>query len=359
MPVAKGIIIAASVLVTAGIVLYENPHVREWCEVTRRKVALALHHLADEINPQISMSQQRTRQRTEEPFGASNTPRRKSNSNRQDEMHGQSPIRPNTFDEKRKGSMTDFDDLVEPDGTLKKDHVVRATAVDADDQEEGLRRRLQGVRGLQRGAAFADPFADPEDSQVLFDRSLIGIQEDEHISRQSRRTSTASNTTISLDHAKSDASTDANAVFTDAATAASSSRAHTPLPEQPLVEIATENLQQAPQVPPTASPLAERQELEASPFWSVNEWAEHTSPSIYASPQDQGSMHGHSVTPQTSSAAPSVAESGEDLGAASIADSQEGRYLDVLSEVGGVSTPGSWTEVGSDVSEGDHAHDHF
>ncbi|RAH78258.1 hypothetical protein BO86DRAFT_391935 [Aspergillus japonicus CBS 114.51] len=46
-----GIIITVSALVAAGIAVYESPQFRQWVNNSRRKIALALHNLGDEINP--------------------------------------------------------------------------------------------------------------------------------------------------------------------------------------------------------------------------------------------------------------------------------------------------------------------
>lgn len=40
-----------SVLIAAGIAVYENPQVRQWVDNSRRKIAVALHSLGDEIGP--------------------------------------------------------------------------------------------------------------------------------------------------------------------------------------------------------------------------------------------------------------------------------------------------------------------
>lgn len=47
-----GIIIGVSVLVAAGIAVYESPQFKQWVTTSRRKIALALHNLGDEIQPQ-------------------------------------------------------------------------------------------------------------------------------------------------------------------------------------------------------------------------------------------------------------------------------------------------------------------
>ncbi|KAJ5950404.1 uncharacterized protein N7479_008817 [Penicillium vulpinum] len=47
-----GIIITVSVLVAAGIAVYESPQFQQWVTTSRRKIALALHKLGDEVQPQ-------------------------------------------------------------------------------------------------------------------------------------------------------------------------------------------------------------------------------------------------------------------------------------------------------------------
>ncbi|KAJ5284376.1 hypothetical protein N7505_002356 [Penicillium chrysogenum] len=51
-PLAKGLIITVSVLVAAGIAVYESPQFQQWVTTSRRKIAVALHNLGDEIQPQ-------------------------------------------------------------------------------------------------------------------------------------------------------------------------------------------------------------------------------------------------------------------------------------------------------------------
>ncbi|KAJ5158159.1 uncharacterized protein N7500_007810 [Penicillium coprophilum] len=49
-----GLIITVSVLVAAGIAVYESPQFQQWVTTSRRKIALALHNLGDEIQPQTT-----------------------------------------------------------------------------------------------------------------------------------------------------------------------------------------------------------------------------------------------------------------------------------------------------------------
>ncbi|KAJ5902107.1 hypothetical protein N7495_002635 [Penicillium taxi] len=55
-PLAKGIIVTVSVLVAAGIAVYQSPQFQEWMNNSRRKVAVALHKMGDEIHPRGSAS---------------------------------------------------------------------------------------------------------------------------------------------------------------------------------------------------------------------------------------------------------------------------------------------------------------
>jgi len=50
-PLARGILIAATIVVAAGLAAYDNPEVRAWIDRTRHKIAMGLHNLGDEINP--------------------------------------------------------------------------------------------------------------------------------------------------------------------------------------------------------------------------------------------------------------------------------------------------------------------
>ncbi|KAI9816219.1 MAG: hypothetical protein M1827_001820 [Pycnora praestabilis] len=325
-----GLIIAASVLVAAGIAVYENPQVRQWVDQSRRKIAIALHSLGDELHPQSSDAgpddDERRKQREELLYWN----RVRDEQKRKQQGH-------------KRRSNTSFDDLVNEDGKLKEETFSRTTAVDEYGEEGSLRRRTEGVRGMERGAAFANPFADEQDSQILVDQSLVSPEKDELESKNDERGTSESTATLPADHSE-------DAVVAEPSAAISPSL-H---PSEQLIDL----------TPTTTSSTHDlsnqEQQAQVPPYWSVNEWAESTSPSFYeAAPEPHHETHNelHSGTHTTlapSSTSPSLAGSGEEIGAGSSVDGEEGRYLDVLSEEGGVSTPGSWTEVGSEVSEGDH-----
>jgi hypothetical protein len=132
-------VITVTVLLAAGIAVYESPQVRQWIEASRRKIAIALHNLGDEINPprqpreDISMmedvsdeAEERRRKAREEILrrrGVLESQRRRSNT----------------------GSSGSFDALVDKDGRLKEQSEgltsAKATATDANNSSGITHRR--------------------------------------------------------------------------------------------------------------------------------------------------------------------------------------------------------------------------
>ncbi|TKA82206.1 hypothetical protein B0A49_00133 [Cryomyces minteri] len=202
-PLAKGIIIAASVLVAAGIAFYENPQVREWIEQSRRKIAMALNTLAEDSLPQTREEEAAAREATYNSPEAEERRRqgREYLARRNREMF---EMRRRREENKQRGEATggmlgSFDTLVNDDGSLREQHTVdTAVARDAEMTEghEGIRRRGQGLRGLAAGAAFADPFDDMHEMQMDMEgaRDLLGPMPDEvaaAVAAQQSRESTA------------------------------------------------------------------------------------------------------------------------------------------------------------------------
>ncbi|KAI9718581.1 MAG: hypothetical protein M1812_004032 [Candelaria pacifica] len=306
-----GIIIAASVLIAAGVAVYENPQVRQWVDQSRRKIAIALHSLGDDVQPpsmEENDEEERRRQREELMYW---------NMKRDEQRRKR---------KQREASKTSFDDMVTKEGNLKETDATHSTATEVQGGDDGVRRRPDRHQEAEGGTAHVNPFADQSESQVLFDRSLVDVKNEEKES-----SSRSSTTTLPAEHEI--------------------------LPTQPESPIRTAPTLQPPQeqLVDITSDAESSQHLrhEPSNYWSVNEWAESTSPSFYAAPTGNQN-HTESQHPSVhSSVAPSLTGSGEDIGADSSVDGGEGRYMDILSEAG-ISTPGSWTEVGSDVSDNDH-----
>ncbi|KAH0538783.1 hypothetical protein FGG08_004615 [Glutinoglossum americanum] len=355
---SAGIIIAATIIVAAGIAVYESPQVRELVNKGRRRIAIALHTLGEEIHPNTRRPSSDSGDHGPEAEELRQLRRAELVERNRDQFLRQreAEIAPREKSKRRtpESGYASFDDFLTQDAEKAGTYTIRNTSVAHPDHEEGLRRRTEGVRGLERGGAFANPFADPigeeEASQVLFDATLMGASHE------------------SLHNEKID-----NAMPRSRETTAT-------LPAEPLGEIQPPPVEAPtpplnPSTPNTAtsSPDPPAQPFQPSAYWSVvHEWAENTSPSYYnanpnGTPEQQSGEHPHHQEPQpqqqqqhlevshnnntspTSSSTPSLAGSCEEVHPDDI--STDG---DAMSEVGGASSVGSWTEVGSEVSEGDH-----
>ena len=89
-----------------------------------------------------------------------------------------------------------------------------------------------------------------------------------------------------------------------------------------------------------------------STYLSVDEWAEHMSPAFYTTPQNATQIDQLEVQSGESARASSVSGSMEFI-AENASVGGESRASDIISDTSGMRTPGTWTEVGSEVSEGD------
>ncbi|KAF2245754.1 hypothetical protein BU26DRAFT_432676, partial [Trematosphaeria pertusa] len=174
-PLTTGLIIAASVIVAAGIAIYESPQVRQWVDQSRRKIAIALHSLGDEIQPRRpseSSDDYDSRKRRREELVKRNRnelirrAREEGVAVDLDELAriGSEDIEMAERRQRRKtaASQRSFDQLVGSDGMLRRDD---STATGAEAMDNGLRKR--GGACFAAGSAAANPFAD---ENVLFDR---------------------------------------------------------------------------------------------------------------------------------------------------------------------------------------------
>ncbi|QKX62366.1 uncharacterized protein TRUGW13939_09525 [Talaromyces rugulosus] len=155
-PVAKGIIIGVSVIVAAGIAVYESPQFQRWVQNSRRKIALALYNLGDEISPSESSSVLQDISMTEDPGEAAAERRNKA----REEL-----LRRREFMETRRRTQSSsssssttavsFDSLVDREGRLRSEAAERdneavntassstaqSTAVEKADETEMVQRR--------------------------------------------------------------------------------------------------------------------------------------------------------------------------------------------------------------------------
>lgn len=148
-PLAKGLMVLAVIVVAAGAAAYENPHVREWVKNSRRKIALALHSLGDEINPRVKQQRRNDASMREDVTEAAEERRRRA---RAEIME-----RGRIMEERREGKRASrgissptgsFDTLVDRDGMLKKadqdkvhDTHATTTATEPEAPTDGLTNR--------------------------------------------------------------------------------------------------------------------------------------------------------------------------------------------------------------------------
>jgi len=373
--VSLGLIVAASIIVAAGIAFYENEHIRQWIDTYRQKIAMALHSLGDEISPPSRSPEEdeEARRRRRESIIRHNQlelvrrAREEGVAVDLDELAAVAT----TYDaqhpeERRSNPNATFDDLVGSDGMLRDSASAAAasTTATAAASDAGLRQRGAGARGFASGTGAANPFDD--DAQVLFDHALIGLHDADVWSQASgdtarSRTLSAAATADPQSPYKSDAELAADiaeAIRRSLADGAPAASAAAPAPD-----------------PPTSVPAS----AAASPFASLllrremHESGSAVSPALasllLAAPDVDGDEDGAPSPPGTltptedTRSAASVAGSGGDVGLLAEVESwegsEDGRASEAFSVVGGESAPsegGSWTDVESLEGEEEGRH---
>lgn len=356
-------IIVVSALTAAAIAVYQHPEVREWTEETRRKIAVALRGLSEDIHPNRSRQPRYNRPEDAEGFMQSGSAEmdgdEESKRRQREELMYWNSIHLQKMESERdtnrsRGSST-FDDFLYEDKTAEKGTFVYNTGAEVhENANEGLvHRRGDNARGVATGTLFANPFADENGIDMEQEETTLkelspsptGQSEatdiytanDLQISRES--TATMVNTEISKDETES----------------------------EPLVDVSEPAVSE----PAPATPTSETSEAEHfqsymsageeahpdSAFASIHAWADESNQSFYSplpgtpqqarsesTPSEPEHVDGQ-LTPTDSV---SLVGSGEDVAAMSDAESRD---YDVISEDG--MTPSSWTEVGSNVSDSD------
>ena len=222
-----------------------------------------------------------------------------------------------------------FDDLVDKDGALKEEETSgRTTAAEPQAEESGLRHRHTESQPAALGSAFANPFADGTGVS-----SPATLHEDPPY-RSSTPTPPAS--TASPPVPPKPAAYQPQRLLIDTEEASNH-------PSEQLLDL----------TPTTSTSSAWNSDLaelnhdhQSTPsnYWSVNEWAQNSAPAAPHSPPR--SEHAIIEEEPEINGVDSHSHNEDLLSHTSSED------LDVLSDDGvGVSTPGSWTEVGSLVSE--------
>lgn len=360
----------SNLIQAAAIAVYESPQARQFAEDVRRKIAVALHSLGDEINPQFRQP------RFNRPEDAEGFLQSQGNADvsvdadeeskrrqREELMYWNAVhLEKQAKERKERGDRpanksrgSSFDDFLKQDETAEKGTFVYNTGADVNGgREEGLRNR--GVRGLNRGSAYANPFSDEHnieaDTQLAMDASLMSpeasekyeVMSDIYTASESPRASRETTATIAQLIDVSD-----------------------PVPDPPI-SYPTMELEEP--VMAGSTNFTNMAPRDDSPFASIHAWADNTNSSFYSplltTPRPATPTHEvRPSSPTFSDPDVSVSGSGEatPTDSASVAGSAEEVWAprsgatsegDVMSIDGdGISTPGTWTEVGSVVSEND------
>lgn len=349
----------------AAIAVYESPQARQFAEDVRRKIALALHTLGDEINPNPASQPPRFNrpedaegfmQSTAEPgVDADEESKRRQreelmywNAVHLEKMAKEKDLASARPANKSRGSS--FDDFLQEDKSAEKGTYVYNTGADVNrEAEEGLRNR--GVRGLNRGSVYANPFADENhidwEEQRAIDASLMSPEASEKFEVMS-----------DLYSAQEDKKPSRETTATIGELLVDTSE---PIPDPPVSYPTIEEIQET-----NFTNMAPRDD---SPFASIHAWADNANQSFYSplpatprasSPQPQQQTPSSPLFSDPPESVPgdmtptysaSLAGSGEEVWQPRSGATSE---ADVMSVDGdGISTPGSWTEVGSVVSEND------
>lgn len=397
-------VIAVSVAVAAAIAVYESPELRRMADDLRRKIAIALHSLGDNIQPAQGPNPQdplfnrpedaegfmqsraepgvdadeetKRRQREELMYWNSLRLQKKDQedaaSQRDSQQHQQTP--PPVPHKPTYGST--FDDFLHRDRSSPQGTYVFNTGADPRQDDEGLLRRRgpEGVRGL-RSWTPANPFADEngielDEQHPVMQPNIISPGRDE-MSDIYSATATESTSPVQKP-ATADippfaavfpASADHNisAVLFDAAAHLDLQKRQQPASEDSHTierELGEDEYMTAGQ-----------DDTDRDAYASVQAWAQdpqNSNPGFYSplpvspsAPMSEPELISEGVlTPDSIS----VISSSEDLGneTAPAANGQDATvYYDVVSddEDDGIATPVSWSEVGSVISESDAGHD--
>jgi len=368
-PVATGAIVVVTIAVAAAIAVYESPQARQFAEDVRRKIAVALHSLGDEINPQARQprfnrpedaegflrsqveadpgmdadEESKKRQREELMYwNAVHLEKRE----KERKMNGERPAN------RSRGSS--FDDFLHEDPMGEKGTYVYNTGADINQAEDGLRNR--GVRGLNRGSFYANPFGDEHNIEMDEQRAIDASLMEPDVSEDHEAMSDLYSANEEVKPSRQTTATVAERLIDTSDDAAPDPPISYPTMEDHFMGETT-----------NFTNMAERDD---SAYASIHAWADNANHSFYSplpatpgavTPQqevrpgsptfsDPGvSVPGSGMATPTDSA--SLAGSGEEIWAPRSGATSEADVMSVDGE--GVSTPGTWTEVGSVVSEDD------
>ncbi|KAK4697356.1 hypothetical protein P7C71_g700, partial [Lecanoromycetidae sp. Uapishka_2] len=357
-PLAKGLIISFSLLFAAGLAIYENPQVRQWVDESRRKVALALHSLGEEVAPQQSESRDASPDASTREAEDSEAIERRRKA-RQEILERGRILEERRRSKRSSQGKTSFNDLVDKDGSLKVANTSAMTTAAESPLETGLRNRHADSQAAAQGSAFSNPFSDEtgigaptiEDDIPQADAETLPTRPP-----KIEETEAFSPLTLRGDTEEKSPSPSTTPLLYESPTSP-------PIPPKPAAyrsqhllidtdEVSNHPSESLLDLTPTTSTSSAAVDLNElnnnlhpsqSSYWSVNEWAESQAASFYSPPRSEVVARENTMDNQNER---SEAGSGEH---ASQAGTEE---VEILSDDGaGIITPSSWTEVGSQVSE--------
>ena len=365
----SGLIIAASVIVAAGIAIYESPQVRQWADQTRRKIAIALHNLGDDIQPRRpseSSDDFDERKRRRDDLVRRNRNeliRRAREEGVAVDLDELAKMGTETTEAAERRSRADrtksFDDMVSSDGTLK----ANTTATEPSNGDV----RKRGAAGFAAGSAAAAVLANP------FDDDATLLDHDNHDDAPAPKPFVSEETATR----ESSATVEAQAVSTPTAA--------------PLVDLTPATEPAVPQLSlpeasfSSAQAQADETEQAAQSFYSFTSADSHPAvPQADSAPVSHpffsadadtaehvstGTLTPRSERSMTMASVSEVSHHADDIAVLSMQNDtdhdarseifSEGGFTDAFSEsgfsefetgsrAGGVMTPSSWSHVGSD-----------
>ncbi|KAL8832561.1 MAG: hypothetical protein Q9191_000185 [Dirinaria sp. TL-2023a] len=322
--------------------LVNNPEIRNWVDNSRRKVAVALHDLGDELAPRPQSRRTRSQDASTREDDSPEAAERRRKARAEIIERGR------VMEERRRAkraSGKSFDDLVDQDGVLKADGTsAKATATQAQPMSSEMRKRNVEAQAVALGATLANPFADEipmefcpaEDKVISLPHSqpstpTLGSPSQPVLTPETPRTLLIDTDEIS-NH-----------------------------PSEQLVDLTPTTSQASAPTSPHREDLASLEPLSppnddeapAPNPWSISidDWPDNANASFYSAPVSQSTPSEHHAPVEheeelgTGATTPTISESGEHVSQIGSDD------MDVLSEIDGISTPGSWTEAGSVSSE--------
>ena len=382
--------------------VYEHPQVRQWVDESRRKMAMAFHSIGDELAPAPEgRSRDRSRDAsTQEDESPEAVERRRQA--RQEILE-----RGRMLEERRRSRGTSgatspsFNDLVDKDGALRSQEsfasenptAAQTTATETQLDDTHLRHRTTEARAAAFGSTMANPFADEfcmeEMSRSISPQRVLSPPvPPKPAAYQPKRLISVESSQVQMSppaHAHTETDTISNhpsealVDFTPTTSAPGSPPLSSPV-SSAAMDLA--DLQPFPAQSYEPSASSPQQSSSSEAYSSVNAWAMNQSQrlqyppprndreNVSSNPQSPTDQN-HTSALQTPSTPPAELEramseflslssnashasevDAEDADSRMGVMSEASFVSDVEDENGdGVRTPGTWTEVGSQVSE--------